>query len=190
MIGFLSRCASSGLPRSINRINRGLLFAISGMLLCTAHVRGDIISVGGPVYGWSGAEGLAVGWSMNFDTNATISVPLGNGNGVYPAIDNTAYLISGSLPNLSDIVATTNFTLPGYYDGTFTLFSDISLTAGDYWLLLASPGPPSSYANWAASNPAIITTAPGVQYLGFVQGFDGDGSFEGPWDSPFAYQFT
>ena len=127
---------------------------------------------------------------MSFSGDVSVTAPLENGSGGPPAIDNIAYITSGPLPNLSDVVASANFTLPGLYVGTFTLFSDLSLNAGDYWLIFYSPGPPNSYASWIASNPAIVTAAPGAEFLGYSESFDGDVTFAAPIDNAFAWDFT
>jgi hypothetical protein len=169
---------------------RLLAFAISGSLLCASLACGDVISITGPVIGASGIDGLAEGWSMSFGGDFSISAYFDNDNGSIPDRDNTAYMTSGSLPSLNDVVASTHFNLPGNYDGMFTLFSNVSLSEGDYWLILASPGPPDSYASWVAADPASVNTASGVQYLGYADSDDHDVTFGAPVIDAFAYEFT
>jgi hypothetical protein len=166
--------------------------AISALVLCTAHARASVIvSVAGPVYGYTGINGIAEGWSAISGGSVSIVAYLANGsNGPVPATGNMAYLTSGPLPSMVDVVASTNFTLPGNYNGMFTLFPGVSLNPGDHWLILSSPGPPDSYANWAAANPATITTAPGDQFLGFANSFDGGQTFQPLVDNGFAYEFA
>jgi hypothetical protein len=150
----------------------------------------DIISVGGPVLGASGIEGLAEGWSMSFGADVAITAYLSNGSGGPPAIDNMAYITSGPLPDLDDVVASEEFTLPGLYTGEFTLFSNLNLMAGDYWLILNSPGPPDSYANWTVSDQAIVDAEPGAQFLGFSEGINGVQGFAPPVNDGYAYSFA
>jgi len=83
-----------------------------------------------------------------------------------------------------------NFTLPASFLGSFTLFPEIALDSGNYWLILTSPGPPASYANWSASNPATVTTGLGGQFLGYSVSSDGGNTFPTPVLNSFAYQFT
>jgi hypothetical protein len=166
-------------------------FTASALLLWTAHACGSIlVSVGGPVLGDTGIDGLAEGWSMSSGHNVSVAAHFVNGNGPIPATGNTAYLTSGSLPSLAGAVTSTNFALPGNYDGMFILFPGVSLGGGSYWLILTSPGPPNSYAGWDASNPATITTVPGTQFLGFADSFDHGQTFQPLVNNGFAYQFT
>jgi hypothetical protein len=74
---------------------------------------------------------------MSFSGDVSVTAYVANGSGGAPAIDNAAYLTSWPLPNLSDIVASTDFTLPGLYFGTFTLFS-ISHPPSRFRLTLAT----------------------------------------------------
>jgi hypothetical protein len=171
-------------------MQRLVAFAFVGVLFCVPFAYGDIVSVGGPDIGDTGIEGLAEGWSMSFSGDVSVTAYLANGSGGAPAIDNVAYITSGPLPNLSDIVASTDFTLPGLYFGTFTLFSNLNLNAGDYWLIFFSPGPPNSYANWIASNPATVTAAPGAEFLGYAESSNGDNTFSAPVDNAFAWNFA
>jgi hypothetical protein len=155
--------------------------AALSVLACAGLAHGSVIDVGGTFVGWTGIEDdLSEGWSMNFSDTVSISVGLENGNPPFPATGNTAYLTSGTSPSLADIVASTDFTLPGTYDGTLTLFSDVTLNPGSYWLIFSTPGPPASYANWTLFDPADISTAPGAQFLGYSFSFDGGSTFVTP----------
>jgi hypothetical protein len=156
-----------------------LVIAVSS-LLCASLAYSDVISVNGSNLGSSSIDGIAEGWSISFDDIVSVSVHLDNGSGGAPAIGNTAYLTSGPLPNLADIVATTNFTLPGTFNGPFTVFSNLSLDEGSYWLIFSSAGPPDSYASWQFLSRVTTTTAPGVQYLGFALSGDGGTTFAPP----------
>jgi hypothetical protein len=160
----------------------------SALLLSTAPARAaDLVSVAGPLFGWTGIDGIAEGWSIASEGRFSIAAHLGNGNGGPPATGNIAYLTRGALPSMADIVASTSFTLPGDYDGMFTLFADVTLSPGDYWLILFSPGPPDSYANWGAANPATITVAPRHRFLGYAISIDGWATFRGPYNNEYAY---
>src|SRR6266699_3278914 len=122
--------------------NLGL--AACSLLLWTAIAHGGPITITGADFGSTGINGIAEGWSMNFADTVSIAAHLDNGSGGPIATGNIAYLTSGSLPSLANVVASTSFTLPGFYDGMLPLFSSVSLNAGSYWLIFASPNPPAS----------------------------------------------
>jgi hypothetical protein len=159
-------------------------------LLCLGMARGAAISVAGEDFGAAGINGLAEGWAMSFSDRVSVAIHLSNGNGPIPGTGNVAYLSSGMTPTLTNIVAVDDFTLPGNYDGMFTVFQNLSLGAGSYWLILTSPEPPASYANWEVSDPATITTAPGFSFLGYSVTLDGGESFWQPTNNGYAYQLT
>jgi len=167
-----------------------LAFVISFLVLCTAIAHSTVISLDGPVVGVTGIDGLAEGWSMGFNDTVSVAAQLANGGGLSPATGNIAYLTMGTLPSLTNIIASTSFTLPGNYAGTFSLFPDVPLNAGSYWLIFSSPGPPNSYANWNLTNSANITALPGVQFLGFTESFDGNATFGSPQNDGMGYLFT
>jgi hypothetical protein len=168
---------------------KSVLAPVAAMLVvCAGFAHGSIISISGTGPGSTGINGLAEGWSMNFSDTVLVAAYLNNGNGALPATGNTAYLTSGSSPNLGDVLDSTNFTLPGNYVGMFTLFSGVTLNPGNYWLIFASPGPPASYANWVVSDPANISTAAGAQFLGYSDSLDGNNTFITPIQNGYAYQ--
>ncbi len=112
----------------------------------------------------SATEDLASSWTQSVAFNdVTISVLLGN-TGTF---DGSAYLTTAILPGTTtvDQVASVNFAYsydpsnPGGSDW-LTLFTGIDLSAGTYYLTLASPG--RGTFGWTAASPLTITTAAGV----------------------------
>ena len=126
-----------------------------------------LVSVGGADFGVTGIAGLGAGWSLSQRfVNVKIAAELSNGGGSARGI---AYLMRSVGPGTTCIqeIATTKFDVPADFQGMLTLFSNLDLPAGDYWLVFSKPrSGPFSYANWMVSNPAEVTTAGGVRYLG------------------------
>ncbi len=129
----------------------------------------NIITAGGSEEGTTGIETLSQGWSMNQRfRDVTISAHLTNGGGSARGI---AYLMRtiGPGTTCASEVASVSFDLPLGYQGMYTLFTGLDLTAGDYWLVFSKPRRgPFSYANWTISTPRDLTTGPRIRYLGMA----------------------
>lgn len=148
---------------------KATLCIVSFLLTAVLPARAQevLVSVAGDDFGGTGIDGLGAGWSLNQRfVNVQIAAHLSNGGGSARGI---AYLMRSVGPGTSCIqeIATTRFELPSGYNGMFTLFSNLHLDAGDYWLVFPKPrAGPFSYANWIVSNPATVTTASAARYLG------------------------
>lgn len=125
---------------------------------------------GGEEVGGTAINGLAVGWSLKRDyTNVTIAVHLKNGGGIASYAGGTAYLTRkiGPLSRSIDEVAKKEFELPDNYNGIFTLFTNLILAAGEYWLVFEDPHDGRfSYATWVVSIPFVVRGSKGTRYLG------------------------
>ena len=130
-----------------------------------------VFSIAGSDEGATGANGLAVGWSFSRRvTNVTISALLNNGGGY---AGGTAYLMKRIGPGTTpeDEIATKQFELPLGFKGQVTLFTELDLPAGDYWLVFVTPREgPFSYVNWIISLPLELHKIPGARYLGTTWG--------------------
>ena len=110
------------------------------LLFAAYSARGaTILSVNGPIdggfYGISSSQAAATSWSeSSAHTDVDISVFLGRG----PA-EGTAYLMTkiGSQATQADEIARTDFRFPSV-TGPVTLFSDLTLGPGTYFLVLGS----------------------------------------------------
>ncbi len=147
-------------------------YACFGLLLtgCLADAKAStVIDVSGAVFGFAGADGLTEGWSTTTSVNdVAITALLANGNQL-PSTG-TAYLTTSIGPGttVSEEVAQTDIDITcGLCQQEVALFTGLTLAPGTYWLTLGAPDQPVSYLLWAASNPATLTTGPGVTYRGF-----------------------
>ena len=126
-----------------------------------------LLSVSGQDFGSTGIDGLGAGWSFSQRfVNVKVAAHLNNGGGSARGI---AYLMRSVGPGTSCIqeIAVTRFDLPTGYNDMFTLFTNLDLDAGEYWLVFAKPRyGPFSYANWMVSNPATVTDSSAARYLG------------------------
>ena len=178
---------------------RGCFYLAFTLLACSGTaISGVIVSVGGPVFGYTGAAGISAGWSMSAAQTVTISAHLGNGNSLPSA--GIAYLTNSIGPGttLANEISEANVLLTcTFCDQDVVLFSGLNLPAGNYWITFGAPAPPTSYLNWAASNPASVAAGSGSSYTGFAYLVDGYGTFP-PGSSfifpaqlsQFAYQFS
>jgi hypothetical protein len=120
--------------------------------------------------GGTNINGLAVGWSLKRDYhNVTIAARLANGGGIGGYAGGTVYLtrMIGPHSRFSHEVARKDFELPENYKGMFTLFTDLHLAAGEYWLVFEDPDNGRlSYANWLVAAPFVLTMSQGTRYLG------------------------
>jgi len=125
---------------------------------------------GGEGFSGQNINGLAVGWSLKRDYhNVTISARLANGGGIDGYAGGTAYLTRMIGPHSKSIheVAKKEFELPGNYNGMFTLFTNLDLAAGEYWLVFEDPdNGRKTYANWVVAAPFTLRTTKGTHYLG------------------------
>lgn len=125
---------------------------------------------GGNDVGGANINGLAVGWSLKRDhRNVTVAAHLANGGGIGGYAGGTAYITRkiGPHSRSSHEVAKKEFELPENYSGMFTLFTDLHLAAGEYWLVFEVPANGRfSYANWLVAMPFFLNTSKGTRYLG------------------------
>jgi len=126
-----------------------------------------LLGVGGNTTWGIGINGRAVGFSLErAHSHVTIAARLGNGGG-HAYVD--AYLMRRIGPEASeeDEVARTSLDLPYPALDWITLFEDVDLERGVYWLVLAKPRDKAfSSINWIAASPLTLETSCGVRYLG------------------------
>lgn len=126
-----------------------------------------LLAVGGEVSWGIGVNGRAVGFSFaHAHHHVTIAARLGNGGG-HAYFD--AYLMREIGPGASedDEVARASLDLPYPALEWITLFEDVDLERGVYWLVIAKPrDKPFSSINWIAASPMALETSCGTSYLG------------------------
>jgi len=127
-----------------------------------------VLAVGGEVSWGVGVNGRAVGFSLaQAHPHVTIAARLGNGGG-HAYLD--AYLMRKVGPGATeeDEVARTSLDLAYPALGWVTLFEDMDLERGVYWLVIAKPRDKAfSSINWIAASPmALETSCGGASYLG------------------------
>ena len=130
-------------------------------------VRTSILEIGGRLAWGVGITGQAVGWELTRPRHhVEVAARLGNGGG-HAYFD--AYLMRAIGPNTSwrSEVAYGAFDLTYPADGWFTLFEDLDLEAGEYWLVVAKPPEKAhSSINWIVGTPMSLRSTCDVRYLG------------------------
>jgi len=130
-------------------------------------VRTSILEIGGRLAWGVGITGQAVGWELTRPHhNVEVSARLGNGGG-HAYFD--AYLMRAIGPDASwrDEVAYAPFDLTYPADGWVTLFEDLDLEPGEYWLVVAKPTEKAhSSINWIVATPMSLRSTCDVRYLG------------------------
>jgi len=127
-----------------------------------------IVTVDGSFNGSTGVAGIAAGWSTPVplqDVRITALLT----NGLAPPASGTAFLTTSIGPGttLAQLVAQTAVTVScSVCLQEVTLFTGLNLPAGTYWISFTKPS--DSFLSWALSNPAVISTSAGAQYLGFA----------------------
>jgi hypothetical protein len=126
-----------------------------------------VLAIGGEVTWGIGVNGRAVGFALaRAHHHVTIAARLGNGGGHAPF---DAYLMRNIGPEATegDEVARTLLDLPYPALGWTTLFEDMDLERGVYWLVIAKPrDKPFSSINWIAASPMVLETTCDIRYLG------------------------
>jgi hypothetical protein len=162
----------------------------------------NVVTVGGTVFGYTGAAGISVGWTdFSQEQDVTISALLGNGNGPGTTSTGTAFLTTSIGPGttIADVVAEASVAVScgGFCSQDVVLFSGLNLAPGSYWLTFATPVPPATYLNWAAGNPVTATTGSSTIYDGFAYLTGVYDSFPPaspleflPEPPPFGYEFS
>jgi hypothetical protein len=129
--------------------------------------RSSILKIGGKLAWGIGITGQAVGWELTrAHHHVAVAAHLGNGGG-HAYMD--AYLMRAIGPDAStkDEVAYASFDLTYPHDGWITLFDDLDLEAGEYWLVLAKPQEKAhSSINWIVAAPMSLESNCDVRYLG------------------------
>ena len=152
-------------PRSMKSMVALLFFAVP---LFAQEEPQTVLAVGGEVSWGIGVNGRAVGFSLaQPHPHLTIAARLGNGGG-HAYLD--AYLMRRVGPGATedDEVARTSLDLSYPALGWITLFEDMDLERGVYWLVIAKPRDKAfSSINWIAASPMVLeTSCGGVGYLG------------------------
>lgn len=131
------------------------------------HPRRAVLSIGGELSWGIGINGEAVGWAMSQPhSHVKVSARLGNGGG-HAYVD--AYLMKKIGPGASeeDEIARTTFDLPYPFNDWVTLFDDLDLEPGVYWLVVAKPSDRTfSSINWMVAKPMALRSCCDVRYLG------------------------
>jgi len=144
-------------------------------------------------------NGQAVGFVlMEPEQHVEIAARLGNGGG-HAYLD--AYLTKRIGPGTSeaDEIARTSFDLDYPHEGWTTLFADLDLEKGIYWLIIAKPRERAfSSLNWFVASPKQFrASCGGVGYLGTKSyTFFGDAAeyipaskFEKKYEAAYGFQF-
>lgn len=160
-----------------------------------------IISITGGTDQSSQAAGLSEGWStLTPLQDVTILALLSNGD-VVPA-SGTAFLTTSIGPGTTSAqaIAQADVFLCGSCQQNVTLFNDLDLAAGPYWLTFGAPASSVSFLNWLTQpvDSLSITNGPGIEYLGFqaLQPSDalfppgGALTFPAPLTNGIAYDFS
>jgi hypothetical protein len=116
----------------------------------------------------SKADALAIGWSMLRPyRNVTISVRADSGHDDYTVV--TAYLMTriGPLTHPTAEIARTSYELPPSFDGSWVLFENLDLPAGEYWLVFERP-PHAEHGEpeWRILSLKGFTLGMGNRFLG------------------------
>jgi hypothetical protein len=129
--------------------------------------RTAILEIGGKLAWGIGITGQAVGWELARPHHyVRVAARLGNGGG-HAYFD--AYLMRAIGPDATwrDEVARTSLDLTYPADGWVTLFEDLDLEAGEYWLVVAKPLEKAhSSINWIVAAPMSLRSTCDVRYLG------------------------
>ena len=146
-----------------------LFFALLLTLPAFAQQTQTLLSAAGSPEWSTGINTLSEGWELRRPyLNVTISAWLNNGGGGGAGY---AYLMRRIGPGTTraDEEAFVSFDLPVGFNGKYTLFRDLDLPAGVYWLVFAKPVDGAfSYANWATSTPQDMQLNENVRYLGMA----------------------
>jgi hypothetical protein len=129
--------------------------------------RTAILQIGGKLAWGIGITGQAVGWELSQPHHhVTVAAHLGNGGG-HAYME--AYLMRaiGFDASSRDEVAYASFDLTYPHDGWITLFADLDLEPGEYWLVVAKPKEKAhSSINWMVATPMSLISTCDVRYLG------------------------
>jgi hypothetical protein len=133
----------------------------------TVDFRVPILSVGGDAVWGKAVIGRAVGFVLlRPHQRVSISARLGNGGGSATA-DVFLTRTIGPGTTIENEVAYRPIDLPYPFFDWFTLFEDLDLDAGEYWLVVARPREKAfSSINWIASYPPLLAGTPDLRYLG------------------------
>jgi hypothetical protein len=133
----------------------------------------SVTAASGEATALGGSGFLGESWSSsNTYANVNISAQVSSAPfSTDPIVSVTAYLTSqiGSGTTLGDQIATATVAVPGFSPdfGYTTLFSDLTLGPGNYFLTLAATDPTDSgTAAWAGYGPGRVATDIGVAWLG------------------------
>jgi hypothetical protein len=129
--------------------------------------RMTILEIGGRLAWGVGITGQAVGWDLTRPHHhVEVAARLSNGGG-HAYFD--AYLMRVIGPDASrrDEVAYASFDLSYPHEGWVTLFADLDLEPGEYWLVVAKPTEKAhSSLNWIVGAPMSLRSTCDVRYLG------------------------
>lgn len=129
--------------------------------------RTTILEIGGALAWGIGIKGQAVGWQLTRPHYyVSVAARLGNGGG-HAYLE--AFLMRAIGPDASwrDEVAYASLDLTYPADGWVTLFDDLDLEAGEYWLVVAKPREKAhSSINWIVGSPMSLRSSCDVRYLG------------------------
>ncbi len=149
-----------------------LLFAVFAVSSLRAQQppelpRRALLEVGGAMSWGVAINGQAVGWELTRPHRfVTVSARLGNGGG-HAYFD--AFLMRAIGPDATwrDEVARTSLDLTYPADAWITLFENVELEAGQYWLVVAKPLEKAhSSINWIVARPMSLRSDCDVRYLG------------------------
>jgi hypothetical protein len=129
--------------------------------------RTAILQIGGKLAWGIGITGQAVGWELaRPHHHVAVAAHLGNGGG-HAYME--AYLMRaiGFDASSRDEVAYASFDLTYPNDGWITLFADLDLEPGEYWLVVAKPKEKAhSSINWMVATPMNLSSTCDVRYIG------------------------
>lgn len=157
-----------------------------GLLVAARCVSAETIaSVANPNLNFSGImtsvdEANEVSWT-SANTYNDVSVSASFGQVAYANASGTAYLMTqvGPGTTAAEQMAVASFTFPNSTGGAITLFQNLSLGPGSYYLVLYSTDPVGGGWLVSTSNPTL-TTAAGVTIGGSGYFYD-PGTLKGPF---------
>jgi hypothetical protein len=143
------------------RIHTCICLVLFGLTLRATTVVSENGTPSGSV---NGGIGLEASWTSSVAyTNVDITVPVGSGSVVDSGTD-TFFLTNqiGPGTTTANEIARTTVTVPGGVDSVVTIFSGLTLPAGNYFLVLGGPFTPALF--WTFSDSPTITAGPGVTF--------------------------
>lgn len=142
------------------------LLTLFGLTLGAATIVSESGSIGPTIGSVNGGIGLEASWTSSIPyTNVSISANLSSGSSTASGSD-TFFLTTmiGPGTTTANEIARNTLTVPAGPQSVIPIFSGLTLSPGNYFLVLGGPFTPAIF--WSTSDSPTITTGAGVTFGG------------------------